>query len=84
LKNFKGLKCSISVELVGDSFSKLRGELAGPPDTPYEGQQCTVLSCVKERKYRCNFVQLKRFNNKMFTIFGLSFVLYFLKILYGN
>lgn len=30
-------RCSIHVELVGDSFSELKGEIAGPPDTPYEG-----------------------------------------------
>lgn len=30
-------RCSIHVELVGESFSELRGEIAGPPDTPYEG-----------------------------------------------
>lgn len=29
--------CNIKVELVGDSFKELRGEIAGPPDTPYEG-----------------------------------------------
>lgn len=30
-------KCSIKVELVNDSYSELRGEIAGPPDTPYQG-----------------------------------------------
>uniref|UniRef100_A0A0A9XGU5 E2 ubiquitin-conjugating enzyme n=1 Tax=Lygus hesperus TaxID=30085 RepID=A0A0A9XGU5_LYGHE len=30
-------KCAIKVELVGDSFTELRGEIGGPPDTPYEG-----------------------------------------------
>lgn len=35
--NFKAARCSIRIELVGDNFSTLRGELAGPPDTPYEG-----------------------------------------------
>ena len=29
-------KCNIKVELVGDSFTQLKGEIAGPPDTPYE------------------------------------------------
>ncbi|CAB4035966.1 ubiquitin-conjugating enzyme E2-22 kDa, partial [Paramuricea clavata] len=43
-----GLKCSISVQLVGDSFSKLRGELAGPPDTPYEGGRYVVDISVPE------------------------------------
>lgn len=30
-------KCAINVELVGDDYRELRGEIAGPPDTPYEG-----------------------------------------------
>lgn len=30
-------KCAIKVELVNDSYTELRGEIAGPPDTPYEG-----------------------------------------------
>ncbi|XP_028401398.1 ubiquitin-conjugating enzyme E2-22 kDa-like isoform X2 [Dendronephthya gigantea] len=43
-----GLKCAINVELVGDSFSKLRGDLAGPPDTPYEGGRYVVDISVPE------------------------------------
>ncbi|XP_076376322.1 ubiquitin conjugating enzyme 4 isoform X5 [Megalopta genalis] len=30
-------KCAIKVELVNDSYTELKGEIAGPPDTPYEG-----------------------------------------------
>jgi len=30
-------RCSIHVELIGENFSELKGEIAGPPDTPYEG-----------------------------------------------
>ncbi|XP_011873257.1 PREDICTED: ubiquitin-conjugating enzyme E2-22 kDa isoform X1 [Vollenhovia emeryi] len=30
-------KCAIKVELVNDSLTELKGEIAGPPDTPYEG-----------------------------------------------
>lgn len=30
-------RCAIRIELVNDSWSELRGEIAGPPDTPYEG-----------------------------------------------
>ena len=30
-------RCHIKVELIGDSFTELRGEIVGPPDTPYEG-----------------------------------------------
>ena len=29
--------CNIKVELVNDNFTELRGEIGGPPDTPYEG-----------------------------------------------
>lgn len=29
--------CNIKVELVSDNFTELRGEIAGPPDTAYEG-----------------------------------------------
>ncbi|KAH8408898.1 hypothetical protein KR009_003482 [Drosophila setifemur] len=31
------LQCAIKVALVNDSWTELRGEIAGPPDTPYEG-----------------------------------------------
>ena len=30
-------KCHIKLELKSESFTELRGEIAGPPDTPYEG-----------------------------------------------
>ncbi|XP_043285918.1 ubiquitin-conjugating enzyme E2-22 kDa isoform X1 [Venturia canescens] len=36
LKSEEVAKCAIRVELVNDSFTELRGEIAGPPDTPYE------------------------------------------------
>ncbi|KAK7097168.1 ubiquitin-conjugating enzyme E2-22 kDa-like [Littorina saxatilis] len=29
--------CNIRVELVNDTYTHLRGEIMGPPDTPYEG-----------------------------------------------
>lgn len=31
------VQCSIKIELNNDSWTDLRGEIAGPPDTPYEG-----------------------------------------------
>lgn len=34
---FQVARCHIKVELKNDSFTELRGEIAGPPDTPYEG-----------------------------------------------
>ena len=30
-------KNNIKLELVDESYTKLRGEISGPPDTPYEG-----------------------------------------------
>ncbi|XP_013791980.1 ubiquitin-conjugating enzyme E2-22 kDa-like isoform X1 [Limulus polyphemus] len=30
-------KCAIKVELVNDNYTELKGEISGPPDTPYEG-----------------------------------------------
>ena len=29
--------CNIKVELVNDTYTHLKGEIMGPPDTPYEG-----------------------------------------------
>lgn len=34
---FQVAKCAIRVELVNDNYTELKGEIAGPPDTPYEG-----------------------------------------------
>ena len=30
-------KCHIKVELLNECFTELKGEIAGPPDTAYEG-----------------------------------------------
>jgi len=35
--HFQVAKCHIKLELKNDSFTELRGEIIGPPDTPYEG-----------------------------------------------
>ncbi|XP_067892662.1 ubiquitin-conjugating enzyme E2Kb (UBC1 homolog, yeast) isoform X2 [Heterodontus francisci] len=35
--SLKTSKNQIKVELVDENFTELRGEIAGPPDTPYEG-----------------------------------------------
>merc|ERR1712127_131180 len=35
-------KCKIKLELLDDNFSELRGEIGGPPDTPYEGGTYTL------------------------------------------
>lgn len=37
LKSEEITQCSIKLEMVNDNFTELRGEIAGPPDTPYEG-----------------------------------------------
>lgn len=34
---FQVAKCAIKVELLNNSYTELKGEIAGPPDTPYEG-----------------------------------------------
>ncbi len=36
LKSEESMKNQIRVELINDDFTHLRGEIAGPPDTPYE------------------------------------------------
>ncbi|ETN57965.1 ubiquitin-conjugating enzyme E2-25kD [Anopheles darlingi] len=37
LRSEEIVQCSIKLEMVNDNFTELRGEIAGPPDTPYEG-----------------------------------------------
>ncbi|GBP07717.1 Ubiquitin-conjugating enzyme E2-22 kDa [Eumeta japonica] len=37
MERTKIVQCSIKIELINDSWTELRGEIAGPPDTPYEG-----------------------------------------------
>ncbi|ODN06512.1 Ubiquitin-conjugating enzyme E2-22 kDa [Orchesella cincta] len=37
VKSEEVARCAIRIDLVNDSWSELRGEIAGPPDTPYEG-----------------------------------------------
>uniref|UniRef100_A0A8K9ULH4 Ubiquitin-conjugating enzyme E2Kb (UBC1 homolog, yeast) n=1 Tax=Oncorhynchus mykiss TaxID=8022 RepID=A0A8K9ULH4_ONCMY len=37
LKSEETSKNQIKVDLVDENFTELRGEIAGPPDTPYEG-----------------------------------------------
>ena len=45
------IKSQIKVELVGDNFTELRGEIAGPPDTPYEGILSVSLHYNDRKKY---------------------------------
>ncbi|XP_055704130.1 ubiquitin-conjugating enzyme E2-22 kDa isoform X2 [Phlebotomus papatasi] len=37
IKSEEIVQCSIKIELINDSWTELKGEIAGPPDTPYEG-----------------------------------------------
>uniref|UniRef100_A0A8D8R3E4 E2 ubiquitin-conjugating enzyme n=1 Tax=Cacopsylla melanoneura TaxID=428564 RepID=A0A8D8R3E4_9HEMI len=37
IKSEEVAKCAIKLELIDDNYSELKGEIAGPPDTPYEG-----------------------------------------------
>lgn len=37
IKSEEVARCAIKVELLSDSYTELKGEIAGPPDTPYEG-----------------------------------------------
>lgn len=37
LKSEEITQCSIKLEIMNDNFTELKGEIAGPPDTPYEG-----------------------------------------------
>lgn len=37
VKSEEVAKCHIKVELVNDSYTELRGEIIGPPDTAYDG-----------------------------------------------
>jgi len=37
VKSEEVAKCAIRIDLVNDNWSELRGQIAGPPDTPYEG-----------------------------------------------
>lgn len=34
---FQLANCAIKVMLADDTFTELKGEICGPPDTPYEG-----------------------------------------------
>merc|ERR1712212_924542 len=48
VKSEESLKNTIKVELVGDSLTRLKGEIAGPPDTPYEGGKFNLDIVVPE------------------------------------
>ncbi|XP_050075607.1 ubiquitin-conjugating enzyme E2-22 kDa [Anopheles maculipalpis] len=48
LKSEEITQCSIKLEMVNDNFTELRGEIAGPPDTPYEGGKFMLEITVPE------------------------------------
>ncbi|XP_065161806.1 ubiquitin-conjugating enzyme E2-22 kDa [Atheta coriaria] len=37
IKSEEVARCAIRVELINDNYTELKGEIDGPPDTPYEG-----------------------------------------------
>lgn len=43
--NTQTSKNQIKVDLVDENFTELMGEIAGPPDTPYEGNTSSHLRC---------------------------------------
>lgn len=44
-------KNQIKVDLVDENFTELKGEIAGPPDTPYEGDSDTLLTWTWSHKF---------------------------------
>ncbi|OXB83787.1 UNVERIFIED_CONTAM: hypothetical protein H355_002999 [Colinus virginianus] len=46
LKSEETSKNQIKVDLVDENFTELRGEIAGPPDTPYEGNLNNNTACT--------------------------------------
>jgi ubiquitin-conjugating enzyme (huntingtin interacting protein 2) len=42
------VQCAIKLELVNDNFTELKGEISGPPDTPYEGGKFSLEIKVPE------------------------------------
>lgn len=54
LKSEEITQCSIKLEIVNDNFTELKGEIAGPPDTPYEGG--TFKLEVSERPWPMEFL----------------------------
>ena len=41
--------CTVKIELVDDNYRNLRGEIAGPPDSPYEGAKFILDVKVPEK-----------------------------------
>lgn len=51
--NLQTSKNQIKVDLVDENFTELRGEIAGPPDTPYEG----IVSLLRCNDLAKKFIQ---------------------------
>lgn len=60
-------KCAIRVELVDDNYTELKGEIAGPPDTPYEGGTF-VLEIKVPETYPFNPPKVSK-NNYLFRLY---------------
>lgn len=61
-------KCAIRVELVDDNYTELKGEIAGPPDTPYEGGNF-VLEIKVPETYPFNPPKVSIFNYTNYKVF---------------
>lgn len=48
IKSEEVAKCAIKLELIDDNYTELKGEIAGPPDTPYEGGNFVLAIKVPE------------------------------------
>lgn len=61
-------KCAIRVELVDDNYTELKGEIAGPPDTPYEGGNF-ILEIKVPETYPFNPPKVSIFNYTSYKVF---------------
>uniref|UniRef100_A0A3B5B0Q0 Ubiquitin conjugating enzyme E2 K n=1 Tax=Stegastes partitus TaxID=144197 RepID=A0A3B5B0Q0_9TELE len=72
LKSEETSKNQIKVDLVDENFTELRGEIAGPPDTPYEGI-ATHLHCNDLARYLLPHLSARIFQAKTFFFLFLGF-----------
>lgn len=70
------VQCSIKIELINDSWTELRGEIAGPPDTPYEGGKF-ILEIKVPETYPFNPPKVKKENLQNIFKFYIQYVFFF-------
>lgn len=58
LKSEEITQCSIKLDIINDNFTELRGEIAGPPDTPYEGLLVFFFKIKSQMKFVVKLVYL--------------------------